>query len=481
MKIKALFGTVLLAFCLGCATIIQAQDGFFDPTFGLAGGQIVAFDRGGKVDWAKALAVHPDGHILIAGDVYESEEISGIGVARLSASGQVDEEFGRPWFLPDGLAATEVSDAVLQPDGKMIVVGAAYASDDSSTGALVCRLLANGLPDPDFAKIDNPISPGCRVMQPGSLGTFNAVVLQSGGRIALAGWTTTNVRHGLVARLDADGIPDGSFHGNGAHLLLPQSGNDTILTDIAQTAGGDLVVVGSAAISGDDDWQVFRLQGGDGALDLEFDGDGLRPIGIDLVQQGADLAVAVHVEPDGSILVGGQAGAGGGENCAALARLTPAGQFDETLDGDGLYTDDFCTVLQIRDMLVQSDGRVVLAGRSPGDFFATRLLPEGNRDPAFGVQGLWYGDFGDQHGFDDTTDGATRIVGHHGRPLLAGFTDPGDGGARDFAIARLENDLIFSDGLEQAALHCGGSLPTSTPQSPRDAADGRARGQSPSQ
>lgn len=449
--LRTSFSALALSLSLAAvSTAHAAPDGFLDPLFGQGGLQKVAFGEGADMSAARGIAVLPDGRILLTGFVQRENNTTEIGLARLRADGQVDESFGRPRYLPAGLESVYVSAAALQPDGKLVVVGEADLIGPGKR-ALVCRFLANGSVDTGFATIDNALAPGCRVVEDANDSTAAAVVIQRSGHIALAGSIYyNNVLHGLVVRLDASGNYDGDFAESGVGILLPASTHDTELVDIAETPAGDLVAVGSALVNSDASWQVFRLRGADGAPDKDFDGDGLRPIDIDQVAGGNDYAYVTSVLPDGRIVIGGLARGSQGY-CPAVARLKPDGAFDNSLDGDGLYVDPFCALAfdGISDMVVQSDGRMVLAGDGDGDFFAMRFAPEGGRDVDFGQGGLIYFNFASLTGMDGM-DMSYRVANHGGRLLLAGYTlsIADDIPHADFAAARLDNDLIFADGVE---------------------------------
>lgn len=109
--------------------VLAAADGDLDPTFGPAGTGKVQVDFAGNFDNANAVAVQPDGKIVVAGTTF----IGGQGdfaVARLNQDGTLD-----PTFDGDGRVTTDSGgnqpDATLavtlQPDGKIIVVGSSDA------------------------------------------------------------------------------------------------------------------------------------------------------------------------------------------------------------------------------------------------------------------------------------------------------------------------------------------------------------------
>jgi uncharacterized delta-60 repeat protein len=94
-------------------------DGSIDRSFG-EGGRA----RSGDVQpWAAAL--QPDGKILVIGTV-SSGPTGDFGVARLTADGRLDRTYGRNGSIRTGFSARsddQALDAVLRPDGKLVVSG----------------------------------------------------------------------------------------------------------------------------------------------------------------------------------------------------------------------------------------------------------------------------------------------------------------------------------------------------------------------
>jgi uncharacterized delta-60 repeat protein len=124
-------------------------DGFYDPTFG-TGGQ-VAVDFGGA-DTAKAIALQPDGKILVAGT-----DGDGFAVARLTSSGALDPTFGFGGKATVNLGgADEARGIALQPDGKIVLAGT-NGSDFAAT-----RLLGDPAPPPTPPAIGSKKKKKCK-------------------------------------------------------------------------------------------------------------------------------------------------------------------------------------------------------------------------------------------------------------------------------------------------------------------------------
>jgi uncharacterized delta-60 repeat protein len=133
---------------LGAAAGAAAAPGDLDPTFG-AGGTVVT-DLGGA-DYPGAVALQPDGKIVVAGARSigpAATPRSGIVLVRYRSGGTLDATFGT-----GGLVVTELGDGTiawvvgvaLQPDGKVVVAGGMAILADRARDGLPVRDVLYGL------------------------------------------------------------------------------------------------------------------------------------------------------------------------------------------------------------------------------------------------------------------------------------------------------------------------------------------------
>ncbi|HEV7865822.1 MAG TPA: delta-60 repeat domain-containing protein, partial [Acidimicrobiia bacterium] len=97
-----------------------------DPTFGQGG--VVLTDFGQSYDWAYALALQPDGKILVAG-VSDASGSKDIALARFGPNGTLDRSFGRGGLVTErmrSLTTDIIHGIVVQPDGKIVVAGVTF-------------------------------------------------------------------------------------------------------------------------------------------------------------------------------------------------------------------------------------------------------------------------------------------------------------------------------------------------------------------
>ncbi|HRK31393.1 MAG TPA: PKD domain-containing protein [Tepidisphaeraceae bacterium] len=120
-------------------------DGTADASFGSGGLATVTF-ASSTFSAANALAVAPDGGIVLAGYTLAAGNFD-IAVARLLDSGAADNSFSDDGMLAHGVGAnSDVANAVaIQPDGRMLIAGA------SSGDFALMRLTSSGAIDTTFA------------------------------------------------------------------------------------------------------------------------------------------------------------------------------------------------------------------------------------------------------------------------------------------------------------------------------------------
>jgi serralysin len=132
------------------------------------------------------------------------------------------------------------------------------------------------------------------------------------------------------------------------------------------------------------------------------------------------------IEPDGKLLVVGRSG-----NDFGLARYTADGALDKSFSGDGKVTTDFIGSGQDgQSMVVQTDGKIIVVGRSSKNFALARYNTDGTLDHSFSGDGKQTTDFA--HGADSARaaavrpDGKILVAGRSGRALaLARYTSAG--------------------------------------------------------
>ena len=142
----------------------------------------------------------------------------------------------------------------------------------------------------------------------------------------------------VLARYNPDGSPDASFDGDGR--VFTDFGYGDVVNALAIQRDGKIIAVGIAKSSSSRDANEFGVARykPDGSLDASFDGDGRV---LTAFTSLTDVAVDAVVQPDGKIVVGGNAGFSfePPRNLDyALARYNADGSLDPGFDGDGKIT-----------------------------------------------------------------------------------------------------------------------------------------------
>jgi uncharacterized delta-60 repeat protein len=167
-------------------------NGSLDPSFGVDGTRVL--DDGGQEE-AHAVALQPDGRILLAG--WSTSGADDAMVWRLKPNGQLDTSFagGHEVRLNAG-GFDQATSIVVQPNGKIVVGGDSSFALGEADG-MVWRLRRSGQVDAAFG------DQGTLRLAIGRLQVVYGVALQGDGRIVAAG-VTDAPRDAVVLRLKGD-------------------------------------------------------------------------------------------------------------------------------------------------------------------------------------------------------------------------------------------------------------------------------------
>jgi uncharacterized delta-60 repeat protein len=184
----------------------------------------------------------------------------------------------------------------------------------------------------------------------------------------------------------------------------------------------------------------------DGSLDPDFGtyGNGGSSRISFTAAYDSELPRAVALQTDGKIVVAGNTPGGFG-----IARLNSNGTIDTTFGASGLISFRFASndAADVEAMAIQTDGRIVLVGTSADKFAFARLLPSGAFDTTFNGSGkvtistLSNKNGGSARAMAIQADG--KIVGVGIRPALSGKQSTGP----DFAIIRLNPNGTLDSGF----------------------------------
>jgi uncharacterized delta-60 repeat protein len=185
--------------------------------------------------------------------------------------------------------------------------------------------------------------------------------------------------------LAAPGDLDGTFGRHGRVITNLTPGNDGA-SDVAIQANGKVVVAGRASSRrGYGRFAVTRYRA-NGGLDPTFGGDGVV---ITNFAKREDSAAGVAIQADGKIVAAGGANPTARISKFAVARYNTDGTLDSTFGGNGKVTTGFSGGQDDgRDVAIQADGKIVVAGTTDqGEFAIARYHPDGTLDTSFDGDG----------------------------------------------------------------------------------------------
>ena len=419
----------LVAFCALCGVAVPgvaAAPGDLDPSFGVGGKVVLPF---GDKPFGRGVAIQPDGRIVVAGSGGDPARFA---VSRLLPDGALDPSFGAGGTVTTALGDFAEARAVaVQPDGKIVAVGAAKGAANGDFAFV--RYRADGTPDPGFGGGDGIVvlpvgadhdeasavsigadgriyATGRSVLPPSDKGAGTAVLMPNGepdasfsedgilvvqtpvkndegkavvalpdGRILLASESGAGAGAGFViVRLLPGGGFDPSFTGGGIVVTpIPGENVGTALgrsTDLIQLSDGRFVVAGygydyvGVPPEYDSKFALARYLP-EGELDPGF---GFGGIAEAQIVSGDDAAEALGLLPDGWLALGGIYRPTGSSFAPALARFVTIGDLDPTFGAGGVVKGPLVPPVEsedIRDLAIDAFGRIVTVGvaSEPGD------------------------------------------------------------------------------------------------------------------
>jgi uncharacterized delta-60 repeat protein len=322
------------------------------------------------------LAAQADGKLLVGGQFAHFRLPDGAlapraNLARLNPDGSLDDTF-------NPTANGPVRAIVVQADGRILIGGDFTSLQPGAAGTAVARgrlarLLANGTVDTAF----NPNLGGA--VQP----QVHALLLQADGRIvaggtfttAQPGATGTAVTRNHLARFNADGSLDAAFNPNPNAIVLALAAH---VDNKIVVAGGFTTLQPTGAAEATARNRLARLNA-DGTVDSEFNPDANNGV------------TALAVQRDGKILLGGFF-----TTLQPVGDTSPAGrQRLARLNVDGTLDSEFIPRADgsVMALAVQSDGSILVGGAfnnvwgrgsaTASRSYVARLAPDGSLDAGF--------------------------------------------------------------------------------------------------
>ncbi|MCB0763814.1 MAG: hypothetical protein R2815_13085 [Flavobacteriales bacterium] len=354
----------LMMALLALPALLMAQSGSLDPAYGTGPG---ANSR------VSAAQLQQDGKVLIGGTFTSFAGASRNRIARLLRNGSLD-----PTFAPGTAASGTVNAIAVQPDGK-IIIGGQFTSYAGVAQGRIARLNADGSLDATFASGSGfngnvntvQVDASGRILVAGAFQSFNGVgrvrvarlnadgsldasfnpgtgpnfevycsAITPEGRLYIGGSFNSvagNSRVG-VARLDIDGSVDMSFD--------PGPGANSAVYGMTRQPDGALLIGGPfTQYRGVPRQRIARILD-NGAIDLSFK----------TITGFNSWVYTMAVQSDGKILCGGDFTSYNGTSARRIVRLESDGALDpEFQTGSGCNN-------WVYGIIWQPEGDVVVVG-----------------------------------------------------------------------------------------------------------------------
>jgi uncharacterized delta-60 repeat protein len=263
-------------------------EGTIDETFGTGGvviSNFISFDR------ADALAIQPDGKIIVAGD----SNSTGTGpytayLFRYNSNGTPDETFGSSGLGAAITGSFDVAAVSLQPDGKIVVGGTFLSASPANADFALARYHSDGTLDNGFgvagvAVTDFPWTGNAS----GRENVAATLALQQDGKIVVGGYSTSTF---ALARYNTDGSADAGFGSGGIAITQVSSlGSTTFNFPIAASStfsAGLVIFIDGHGPGFNDCWLLIP-----------------NPCGVSLSLFLVEQTFALAIQPTGKIIAGG--------------------------------------------------------------------------------------------------------------------------------------------------------------------------------
>ena len=240
-------------------------NGELDTTFKTTTAQV---DNRG--DYIYCISIQPDGKVLIAGALNKYNNVAVNKIVRLNASGSIDSTFN-----PGAGANDIIYSMLLQDDGKIIISGV-FTKFNNTDRKQIVRLNADG-------SLDNSFSSGTGVDA-----NILDMALQNNGKLLIGGFFTTynGINKQGIVELNNDGSISNTFNVDLAANYY--------VTKIRVQSDSKILIGGFSPYTVQPPIQIFTRLFPTGAEDGSFS-TATKPVGI----------MAMDLQPDGNILIGG--------------------------------------------------------------------------------------------------------------------------------------------------------------------------------
>jgi uncharacterized delta-60 repeat protein len=352
-------------------------------------------------------------------------------------------------------------------DGRVVV--AAFSTDKWFT---LLRYMPDGTPDVSFGTNGQ-----VKVRNSNDDAIAYAIKVLSDNSILAAGyaWNPANSTFDMaLVKLDEDGDPITTFGGQGnGWILTPVGTARDEARSIAVQSDGKIVLAGFINNGTNTDYAVVRYSS-NGILETGVGAFGGGTGKVTTHINGDDEAYSVVIQADQKIVVGGICNASVTNSNIGVVRYNTDGSLDAAPGNFGtggivdldLGNNGAGSTDEVYDIVLQSDGKIVMAGMSKGvsfsnyDFATIRLTTTGALDPAFNATGAIVNRAGGftaagialfNYGPSNTDEGSRTIALQNNGDILVGGDSQGGSASFAFLLLRYKSDGTLDDTFDGGA------------------------------
>ena len=415
--------SLLTAFWIVFLAGAFAQQGVLDQTFGI-GGKVVTTSpliNSHSIE-GKGIALQQDGKIIVVGGALSTTDSSSFVVFRFNENGTLDNSFGLNGVVTTSVNLYGKSGAgavAVQLDGKIVVGGYAVYDSAGSYNTALTRYNNDGTLDSSFGLngiVNDIINP---TWYEGN--SINRIIILPNGKILAGGKNTLSIVYQYNSQGQLDMVYSTPFTSNAVNAILVQS-DGKVLGGCSRGLG-----INRFKTTGSSD-SSFGNYTGQSFLNLNYD---------------SSYGYNACLQQNGKIILAGEAWLGG-KSYIVMGRLTTDGVVDSSFGNNGNVITSVGNANDRATNLIQlTNGNLLVTGSTsfnngtPGnsDFVLLQYNKDGLLDSSFGIHGKIITDF------DGSEDNAiSSTVQLDGKIIVLGRTF--QNGIWKIAMARYERNSI---------------------------------------
>jgi uncharacterized delta-60 repeat protein len=349
-----------------------------DSSFGKNGIVITELSQG--VDALHAMALQPDGKIIASG--FSNSRLT---LVRYNTTGLLDSAFGTNGIVNTSFVCGFGStyNVSLQANGKIVLLGM------NSSTMLLTRYNNNGTLDRSFGM------DGIANITQSIAGSYcSSMKLLANDKIIVTG--SIGIDSIFLIKYNTNGDLDASFGTQGFIKTIIPTGYTSITAGelCIESDGSILVAANIASQPGGYANFCFLKYHSNGTVNTNFGSNGFVVFetgGINM----SGFPAPIQLQKDGKILLAATANTN-----FVIARFNRDGSLDNTFNATGIAATNVGGIYRkCADMIIEPNGKIVLAGFIGDDFGSIRVNKDGTLDSSYGTNGIFKIDFGSSYDY----------------------------------------------------------------------------------